>query len=96
MRATAGEAIRAERATPSAHATLDLPFTEEEVRACLWTLKNRKAAGRDGLPVELLKCSGAAGVCALTRLFNAVYQIWVVGPDFIEQFIVSGGVLHNY
>ena len=67
-----GAEIRAEHATPATHAALDLLFTEEEVRTCLKTLKENKAAGKEGLPVELLKCSGAVGVQALTRLLNAV------------------------
>ena len=55
MRDRAAVAITAERAEPTAHAVLEELFTETEIAVCLRQLKNRKAAGPDGLLVELLK-----------------------------------------
>ena len=54
MRGRAARTIAAERASPTPHASLDAPFTAEEVELGLRRLKHRKAAGLDGLPAELL------------------------------------------
>ena len=37
-------------------------FTFDEVRGCMRSLKNHKAAGGDGIPAELLKYLGGTGV----------------------------------
>ena len=71
--ARARAALAAERARPGhdAHGLGD-DFTFDEVRGCMRSLKNHKAAGGDGIPSGVLKYSGGAGVQTLTHLFNAV------------------------
>ena len=41
----------------------------------------------------ILPCGVDVWMCTQVQ---AVYQCWVVGPDLIEQFIFSGGNLHDY
>lgn len=65
------------------------PFTLHELESGLFALCNRKAAGLDGLPVELLKYSGAAGLSNLTHLFNVVYDSGCVVAgkgDFVHAY----------
>ena len=54
--ARARAALAAELAKPGHDARgLGDAFTFDEVRNCLCSLKNHKAAGSDGIPAELLK-----------------------------------------
>ena len=71
--ARANAAQAAEQANPGhdAHG-LGVSFTFDEVRGCLRSLKNHKAAGSDGIPAELLKYSGGTGVQVLTHQLNAI------------------------
>ena len=71
--ARAHAAPAAERARPGhdAHG-LGVESTFDEVRGCMRSLKNHKAAGCDGIPAELPKYSGGAEVPVLTHLFNAI------------------------
>lgn len=50
-------------------------------------LRNRKAAGLGGLPFELLKYSGAAGVSTLTHLFNVVYESGCVSASWRQGVV---------
>lgn len=75
VRAEARTDLTAERDCPTYHAVLDAVFTEEPATLDLHRQEHRKAAGADGLPVELLKFSGTSGVRAVTKLFNALYDI---------------------
>ena len=60
--ARARAALAAEQAHPGHDALgLGVGFTFDEVRDCLRSLKNHKAAGNDGIPAELLKYSGGTG-----------------------------------
>ena len=88
LRVVARQAIDDERRDPGKCEALDAPFTVEEVDACVRSLKRRKAAGLDGLPVELLKCSGPAGKRMLTHLFNAVYDSGCI-PAAWRQGVIS-------
>ena len=53
---------------------LDVPFSAEEVAAAVKRLKNRKAAGPDGLTAEHLEASGETSVIWLMNILNAVVE----------------------
>ena len=87
--ATAHAALAAECARPGhdAHGLGD-EFTFDEVRGCMRSLKNHKAAGGDGIPSELLKYSGGTGVQVLTHLFNAVLATRCVPSAWRKGIVV--------
>ena len=86
--ARARAALAAEQACPGRDALgLGVEFTFDEVRDCLRSLKNHKAAGNDGIPAELLKYSGGTGVQVLTHLFNAIIATRCV-PSAWRQGVV--------
>ena len=86
---------------PDAHGLGD-EFTFDEVRGCVRSLKNHKAAGGDGIPSELLKYSGGTGVQVLTHLFNAVLSTRCVPSTWRKGIVVhlakggDGGDCSNY
>ena len=82
-------ALAAEWARPGhdAHG-LGNGFTFHEVRGCMRSLKNHKAAGGDGIPSELFKNSGGTGVQVLTQLFNAVLSTRCVPSACREGIVV--------
>ena len=86
--ARAHAALAAEQENPGhdAHG-LGVEFTFDEVRDCLRSLKNHKAAGSDGIPAEFLRYSGGTGVQVLTHLFNAVITTRCV-PSAWRQGVV--------
>ena len=60
----------------------DDPLLEEELEECLHALKDSKAPGFDGIPIEVYKNSE----CAKRELFRVTRLIWdteVVPPDFV-------------
>ena len=73
--ARSGETVASERGgTDAGPHALACPWALQEVVAGLRTLANNKAPGEDGMPAELLKCSGEAGARMLCKLFNTVYD----------------------
>ena len=50
--------------------SLNLPITEDEIRALIKALKNQKPAGPDGLIVELYKNSSGQILSFLVEFFN--------------------------
>ncbi|PZC74908.1 hypothetical protein B5X24_HaOG207038 [Helicoverpa armigera] len=50
------------------------PITPDEVQLALRRMKNRKAVGADGVPIEVWKAMGPRGVGILTNLFNRVWD----------------------
>ena len=101
--ARAHAALAAEWASPGheAHGLGD-EFTFDEVRGCMRSLKNHKAAGGDGIPSGVLKYSGGAGVQTLTHLFNAVLSTRCVPSAWRTGIVVhlakggDGGDCSNY
>ena len=77
-------------------------FTFDEVRGCMRSLKNHKAAGGDGIPSELLKYSCGTGVQVLTHLFDAVLSTRCVPSTWRKDMVVhlakggDGGDCSNY
>ena len=74
---------------------LDVLFSAEEVSAAVAKLKNRKAAGPDGLMAEHLKEGGESVVIWLMNILNAVVELEVV-PGVLKRGVVvpvykSGG-----
>ena len=59
---------------PGTATTSDHIPSLEEVRAALFRLKNRKAAGMDGIPVELLKHGGESTVIWLHAIICKVWE----------------------
>ena len=101
--ARAHAALAAEWARPGhdAHGLGD-EFTFNEVRGCMRSLKNLKAAGGDGIPAEFLKYSGGTGVQVLAHLFNAVLSTSCVPSAWRQGIVVhlakggDGGDCSNY
>ena len=50
------------------------PITMEEFERAISRMKDGKAPGDDGLPVEVLKAGGATVASKLLKIFNAVYK----------------------
>ena len=86
--ARAHAALAAELANPGHDALgLGVEFTFDEVRDCLRSLTNHKAAGNDGIPAEILKYSSGTGVRVLAHLFNAIITTRCV-PSAWRQGVV--------
>ena len=49
------------------------PISESEVEAAIKTLKNRKAAGSDGVPAELLKKGGPVIASEIKEILNDIF-----------------------
>ena len=82
-------ALAAEQAHPGHDALgLGVGFTFDEVRDCLRSLKNHKAAGTDGFAAELLKYSGGTGVQVLTHLFNGTITTRYVPSAWCQGVVV--------
>ena len=47
-------------------------ITEYEVKEALKMMKLRKAAGPDGIPIEVWRCLGDMGMRWLTNFFNKI------------------------
>ena len=62
-------------------------ITVDEVKLALKLMKNGKASGEDGLPVEILKAGGENTVEWLTRLFNTAYREEKVPEDWQQALI---------
>lgn len=61
---------------------------EVEVEKALREMKNHKASGIDGLPVELLKSLGSSGVKELTYLCNTIYEKGEWPDDFLSAVMI--------
>ena len=81
--------------------SLDLPFTEEEVRKSIKSAKNSKSAGSDGLIYEIIKCTPEL-VPVITRYFNKILIGRCFPSKWTEGIIVpvfkkgDPNVLGNY
>ena len=86
--ACAHAALAAQQAYPGHDALgLGAEFTFDEVRDCLRSLKNHRAAGNDCIPAEVLKYSGGTGVQVLAHLFNTIITTRCV-PSAWRQGVV--------
>ena len=65
------------------------PIMLDKVKEGLKDLANNKAAGLDLIPAELLKCSGEAMCCELTRLANIVWHSQKVPDEWKRSAIVK-------
>ncbi len=61
---------------------MEADITEEEVRKLLGRMKQGRAAGHDGITVEMLRAGGAPVVSFLTDLFNVFLRSQVLPTDF--------------
>jgi len=66
----------------------DAPTLAED-RADVKQLKNGRAAGNDGIPLELLKCTIEPVSIALHRLFLLVWKTGKVPSDWRDSITVS-------
>jgi Reverse transcriptase (RNA-dependent DNA polymerase) len=64
-------------------------FTGQEVRKALSRMANDKAPGHDGVPAELLKCSGATGLHVITHTLNIVFAAERIPLGWREGVVVS-------
>jgi hypothetical protein len=53
---------------------LEEPIEPKEVEGAMSKLRNGRSVGPDGIPGELLKCSGEAGAKQLADLYNSVHE----------------------
>ena len=60
----------------------DWNITEQELRTAIKAMKNGKATGEDGIPVELIKSAGRAAETRLLDLFNTVFSTERVPRDW--------------
>ena len=64
------------------------PISKEEVLVALRKLKNRKAAGPDGIIGELLKNSGSQILNFLVKFFNALFDKGIFPESWTESIIL--------
>jgi hypothetical protein len=82
--------VRRLRAAPAVDApALEAPFCLEDVHAALSRMANHNAPGADGLPTELLKCSGPSGLQILLLLFNLIHDRECIPQGWREGTLVS-------
>jgi endonuclease/exonuclease/phosphatase family metal-dependent hydrolase len=67
---------------------LDRPVSTGEVQAALRRAQSGKAPGHDGLPVDLLKTAGLAGLEALVCLFNVILDTGALPSQWRQGDIV--------
>jgi hypothetical protein len=76
---------------------LDRDFTKREVKEWTLRMKNNKASGWDGIPIEFWKdlCNGEQGVGILTNMFNKIksrkqfpleWKTAIFHQEIIEEF----------
>ena len=71
----------------------ELPdITEEEVKAAVTDMKNRKSPGEDGVPIEAIKLGGDTLVSAITALFNKCIESEKI-PKAWENAVIT--LLHK-
>ena len=64
-------------------------FTREEVEDCVAKLRNRKAAGADGIVNELLKQGGEGMINMLVRIFNWIWKHEYAPKRWREGVVVN-------
>lgn len=64
------------------------PITPDEVERSLARMKNGKAVGHDGVPIEVWKAVGTRGVLLLTELFNKIIATGLI-PDAWRVNIIT-------
>ena len=69
--------------------SLNKTITIADVKFALNTMKNGKAAGHDGIAVELLKQSGPAGLQMLTAVYNEVLKTHTMPSEWRKGDVVS-------
>lgn len=52
---------------------LDCPFTDEELKKVIYSLKSNKSPGTDGLIAESFKCSFDILSPILLKMFNTIF-----------------------
>ncbi len=67
---------------------LDRPISKEEVLLAIRKMKNRKAAGPDGLLGEFFKFAGDEVVNFLTKLFNTLFDKGVFPKTWTESLLL--------
>ena len=63
-------------------------FTLEELRAVLKNVKNGKAPGPDGIPMELFKCATSGVQRRLLNLLNEICREGKLTDDFKSAIVV--------
>lgn len=58
------------------------PITVRELESAMKAMKNGKATGEDGIPVEIIKSAGLVAKMQLVDLFNAVFRMEQVPEDW--------------
>ena len=68
---------------------LDIPITEQEIKASIEQLKNNKSAGCDAIPAEIYKCASEKLIGHLKALFDVIWESGEVPQDFRNANIVN-------
>lgn len=63
-------------------------ITEEEIKNIITKLPDKKAAGVDEIPAELIKQLGEQGISILTKLINKIYKSGKIPGDFLKCIFV--------
>ncbi|KAI8436544.1 hypothetical protein MSG28_010075 [Choristoneura fumiferana] len=66
-----------------------LPILRDEIRNALYHAKTGKAAGPDGIYVEILKLIEDEHMDALTNLFNLIYDLEQIPIDWLRSTFVT-------
>ena len=74
-------------AKPQSHKRSGLPILEDEVVCGLKGMAKGKAAGPDGLTVEMLDALREFGINTITRLANKIYNEGKFPAEMISVFI---------
>lgn len=62
--------------------------TKSEVEHALRSMKNRKSAGPDGIPSELLQLINDKNMGILVRLFNTIYNTGIIPPEMLTSTFI--------
>ncbi|XP_077301158.1 uncharacterized protein LOC143921680 [Arctopsyche grandis] len=68
--------------------TSSLSILQSEVENAIKKAKNKKAPGKDSIPVELLKLLDEEGIRILTKLFNQIYETGKIPQEWLQSTFI--------
>jgi len=61
---------------------------KEEIQAAMSEMKNNKAEGYDGIPIEMLQCLGDVATDFVLSLCQKIYTSGIWPEDFVKTVII--------